>query len=104
MHSLACFGGLPAIHDTRVVPSHSYKFVAMLQHVLAGYPGSPQRNPLILRVERSATHGAGAGTGQTPLKPHSPNPEMRPLSQVPGMLGTDVKQYALVLLQRWCSS
>ncbi|KAK9846257.1 hypothetical protein WJX81_000149 [Elliptochloris bilobata] len=51
-----------AIHDDRVVPSHSYKFIAMLQHALAGYPGSPQRNPLILRVERNAGHGTGTPT------------------------------------------
>jgi len=43
-----------------VVPLHSYKFLATLQHVLAGYPGSPQRNPLILRVDVNAGHGGGA--------------------------------------------
>ncbi len=52
--------GATADHDDRVVPLHSYKFLATLQHTLAGYPGSPQRNPLILRVDVNAGHGGGA--------------------------------------------
>ena len=48
-----------ADHDDRVVPLHSYKFLATLQHTLAGYPGSPQRNPLLLRVDTNAGHGGG---------------------------------------------
>ena len=43
-----------------MVPLHSYKFLAMLQHTLAGYAGSPQRNPLLLRVDTNAGHGGGA--------------------------------------------
>lgn len=42
-----------------MVPLHSYKFAATLQHVLAGYPDSPQRNPLLLRVDHNAGHGGG---------------------------------------------
>ncbi|KAK9846656.1 hypothetical protein WJX81_008596 [Elliptochloris bilobata] len=53
-----------ADHDDRVVPLHSYKFLATLQHVLAGYPGSPQRNPLVLRVDVNAGHGGGKPTGK----------------------------------------
>ena len=43
-----------------MVPLHSYKFISTLQHVLAGYQGSPQRNPLLLHVESRAGHGGGA--------------------------------------------
>jgi len=53
-------GAAAADHDDTVVPSHSYKFVAALQHVLAGYSNSPQRNPLILRIAHNTGHGAGA--------------------------------------------
>jgi prolyl oligopeptidase len=39
-----------------VVPAHSYKFAAALQHA----QGCP--NPILLRVETSAGHGAGKPT------------------------------------------
>ena len=42
-----------------MVPLHSYKMIATLQHTLAGYPDSPQRNPLLLRVDHNAGHGGG---------------------------------------------
>lgn len=48
-------------HDDRVVPLHSHKLTATLQHVLAGGPDAPQRNPLLTRVEVRAGHGAGVG-------------------------------------------
>ncbi len=40
-------------HDDRVVPSHSYKFAAELQHCNAG------PNPIVIRVERDTGHAAG---------------------------------------------
>ena len=49
---LAC-----ADHDDRVVPAHSFKLAAELQHRLANNP-----NPLLLRVEIDAGHGAGKST------------------------------------------
>ncbi|HEU4655383.1 MAG TPA: prolyl oligopeptidase family serine peptidase, partial [Steroidobacteraceae bacterium] len=42
-----------ADHDDRVVPWHSYKFAAQLQHAQGG------SNPILLRVETRAGHGSG---------------------------------------------
>ena len=44
---------LTADHDDRVVPLHSFKFAAALQHAQAADA------PVLLRVESSAGHGAG---------------------------------------------
>jgi prolyl oligopeptidase len=43
-------------HDDRVVPWHSYKFTAALQHAQAC------DNPVLIRVETRAGHGAGKPT------------------------------------------
>ncbi|HEX5051588.1 MAG TPA: prolyl oligopeptidase family serine peptidase [Planctomycetota bacterium] len=43
-------------HDDRVLPGHSYKFAAALQHAQGGDA------PILLRVETSAGHGAGKPT------------------------------------------
>ena len=43
--------------DDRVVPLHSFKLAATLQHVAGGNP-----NPLLLRLELKAGHGAGKST------------------------------------------
>ena len=43
-------------HDDRVVPSHSFKFAAELQHVHQG------ENPVLIRIETNAGHGAGTST------------------------------------------
>jgi prolyl oligopeptidase len=45
-------------HDTRVMPAHSFKFVAALQLAQAG-PA-----PILLKVEASSGHGGGATTTQ----------------------------------------
>ena len=49
-------------HNDKVVPLHSHKLTATLQHTLASGPASVQRNPLITRVEVRASHGAGKPT------------------------------------------
>ena len=48
---------LTADHDDRVVPLHSFKHAAALQHA---QPDNP--SPLLLRVDLKAGHGAGKST------------------------------------------
>lgn len=48
-----------ANHDDRVVPAHSFKYVATLQ---ANYIGS---NPILIRVDVNAGHGAGKPVAKT---------------------------------------
>lgn len=48
---------LTADHDDRVVPLHSFKYAAAVQHAL---PDNPQ--PCLLRLELKAGHGAGKST------------------------------------------
>jgi prolyl oligopeptidase len=45
-------------HDDRVVPAHSYKFAAALQAAQSG------DNPVLIRIEESAGHGAGRPTSK----------------------------------------
>ena len=45
-------------HDDRVVPAHSFKFAAQLQHVHGG------ESPVLIRIETSAGHGAGTPTSK----------------------------------------
>lgn len=46
--------------DDRVVPMHSFKFAAALQH--AQQQGGAGENPLLIRIESRAGHGAGTPT------------------------------------------
>ena len=45
-----------ADHDDRVVPAHSFKYIAALQ---ATYTGN---NPVLIRIDTKAGHGAGKPT------------------------------------------
>src|SRR4029079_13433819 len=45
-------------HDDRVVPAHSFKFAAALQHA----QGGPA--PILIRIETKAGHGGGKPTGK----------------------------------------
>ena len=47
-----------ADHDDRVVPAHSFKFIAALQ---ANHKGD---SPVLIRIEKSAGHGAGKPTSK----------------------------------------
>jgi prolyl oligopeptidase len=47
-----------ADHDDRVVPAHSFKFAATAQAAQAG------SNPVIIRIDTKAGHGAGKPTGK----------------------------------------
>ena len=45
-------------HDDRVVPAHSFKFIAALQEKHKG------KSPVLVRIETDAGHGAGKPTGK----------------------------------------
>ncbi len=47
-----------ADHDDRVVPAHSFKFAAQMQHCQAG------EAPILIRIDSKAGHGAGKPTSK----------------------------------------
>lgn len=47
-----------ADHDDRVVPAHSFKFAAQMQHSQAG------EQPILIRIDSKAGHGAGKPTSK----------------------------------------
>lgn len=59
LHNIRCGAVYPPVLvatgdcDDRVLPCHSYKFVATLEEVASG------ENPILLRVEKNAGHGQG---------------------------------------------
>jgi prolyl oligopeptidase len=64
LHNLRAGAEYPATllltgdHDDRVVPGHSFKFAAALQAAQGG------EAPVLIRVDTSAGHGAGAPTSK----------------------------------------
>ncbi len=69
LHNVQTIKPYPAVllttgdHDDRVVPLHSYKFISELQYQSRLGPAG-HTNPLMIRVEENAGHGAGTPTAK----------------------------------------
>ncbi|WAQ91880.1 hypothetical protein PtA15_15A272 [Puccinia triticina] len=74
---------LTADHDDRVVPLHSFKYAAAVQHALP-----TNKHPCLLRLELKAGHGAGKSTEM------KINSVVDQLSFVALSLGLEWKEYA----------
>ena len=65
IHNIKTNSEYPAVlvttgdHDDRVVPAHSFKYIATLQDTYNG------NNPVLIRIETQAGHGAGKPTMKT---------------------------------------
>ena len=65
LHNIRENGSYPAVmittadHDDRVVPAHSFKYAATLQAM-----NTENKNPLLIRIETDAGHGAGMPTSK----------------------------------------
>ena len=65
LHNIRENGSYPAVmittsdHDDRVVPAHSFKYAATLQAM-----NTANKNPLLIRIETDAGHGAGMPTSK----------------------------------------
>jgi len=65
LHNIKENGSYPAMmittadHDDRVVPAHSFKYAATLQAM-----NTENKNPLLIRIETDAGHGAGMPTSK----------------------------------------
>ena len=65
LHNIRKQGNYPAVmittadHDDRVVPAHSFKYAATLQAM-----NMENKNPLLIRIETDAGHGAGMPTSK----------------------------------------
>lgn len=49
-------------NDDRVVPAHTLKFIASLQHTFASDREGPQRNPLCAKFLKNTGHNVGRPT------------------------------------------
>lgn len=65
LHNISETADYPAVfvttadHDDRVVPAHSFKYIATLQEKYKG------KNPVVIRIETNAGHGSGKPISKT---------------------------------------